>query len=674
MPAALQFAVIGDYGAAGLAENNVANLVKSWSPDLIVTTGDNNYDTGSAATIDANIGQYYHDFIYPYEPPLGNYGSGSPTNANRFYPVLGNHDWQTRSGSPALPTPYLDYFTLPGNERYYTFTAGPVQFFAVDSDPNEPDGNTAMSIQGQWLRQSLQASAAPWKIVYLHHSPYSSGAEHGSESTMQWPFKDWGASAVLSGHDHDYERLNVDGMPYFVNGLGGKSIYSFGAPVAGSQLRYNGNDGAMHVTATENRIQFQFITSTGTLIDSYTIDLATPLPTVSITASDPSASEAGSNTGSFTVTRTGSTGEPLTVSYSIGGTAGNGLDYTAIANSVTIPAGASSAVIVVTPRDDTENDANETVVLKLAPSESYNTDAANRAKLTITDNDSSIKVLVPAGAVWKYRDNGSNQGTAWRTLSFDDSRWKSGPAELGYGDGDENTTVRYGPDPNHKYITTYFRRAFQVSNAAAITALKLRLLKDDGAIVYLNGRQIMRSNMPSGMINYQTLASTALGAPLEAQFVEVSIAPSQLATGTNVLAVEVHQANVTSSDISFNLELVAWTSSSKLISTGDSRSTSYAANVPAHSPAFLNLLVDDRAVLYLNGLEILRYNMPGGTIGSTTLASKSLTAPAEAAFTRFPIHPAKIVKGKNVFAVEVYQANVASSDVSFDLDLVVLTP
>jgi len=90
--------------------------------------------------------------------------------------------------------------------------------------------------------------------------------------------------------------------------------------------------------------------------------------------------------------------------------------------------------------------------------------------------------LVPAGAVWKYLDNGSNQGTAWRAPVFDDSAWKSGPAQLGYGNGDEATVLGYGPDANNKYVTSYFRRTFNVANPAALASLTLRLLRDDGAV------------------------------------------------------------------------------------------------------------------------------------------------------------------------------------------------
>jgi hypothetical protein len=116
----VRFAVIGDYGLAGKPAADVAGLVKSWDPDLILTTGDNNYPIGSAETIDENVGQYYHEFIYPYK---GSYGPGA--DINRFFPTLGNHDY----GVPGA-RPYLEYFTLPGNGRYYDFVWGPVHFFA----------------------------------------------------------------------------------------------------------------------------------------------------------------------------------------------------------------------------------------------------------------------------------------------------------------------------------------------------------------------------------------------------------------------------------------------------------------------------------------------------------------------------------------------------------------
>lgn len=259
----VHFAVVGDYGNAGQSEADVANLIHSWNPDFIITTGDNNYPEGEASTIDSNVGQYYHDFIYPY---AGSYGPGAIVN--RFFPALGFHDWVTAGAQP-----YLDYFTLPHNERYYTFTWGPVQIFTLDSNPEEPDGITSDSIQAHWLQTQLRSSMARWKLISVYHPPFSSGT-HGSVPALQWPFRTWGATAVLSGHDHTYERIVRDGMTYFVNGLGGTGTYEFQTPVRGSQVRYSDDFGAMLVQADDTHIVFHFISRSGAVIDTYSLTIS----------------------------------------------------------------------------------------------------------------------------------------------------------------------------------------------------------------------------------------------------------------------------------------------------------------------------------------------------------------------------------------------------------------
>jgi hypothetical protein len=265
--AVVRFAVIGDYGIAGEAARDVSRLVKSWNVDFIVTTGDNNYMTGAAATIDANIGQYYADYIFPY-------GGAFPSAAtvNRFFPALGNHDWETPGAAP-----YLAYFTLPGNERYYDVVRYPVHLLTLDSDPHEPDGVSAASVQAQWLRGRLAASTAPFRFVVLHHAPFSSGP-NGSTLALQWPYEAWGASAVLAGHDHFYERIVRGGLPYFVNGAGGYALYAFGVPVEGSAVRYNAEFGAMLVEADRKSAVLTFVTRDGVDVDRYRISARSTTP------------------------------------------------------------------------------------------------------------------------------------------------------------------------------------------------------------------------------------------------------------------------------------------------------------------------------------------------------------------------------------------------------------
>jgi len=167
------------------------------------------------------------------------------------------------------------------------------------------------------------------------------------------------------------------------------------------------------------------------------------------------------------------------------------------------------------------------------------------------------QVLIAAGSSWKYNDTGANLGTAWRAAAYNDAAWSTGFAQLGYGDGDEVTVLGFGGNTANRFITSYFRRGFTVANPASVSALVLRFVRDDGVVVYINGVEVTRSNMPSGTVTYTTRASTAIGGADESAWIETPVAASVLVAGTNVIAVELHQQAPTSSDISFDLELRA---------------------------------------------------------------------------------------------------------------------
>ncbi|HWE31028.1 MAG TPA: metallophosphoesterase, partial [Polyangia bacterium] len=270
MPLA-RFAVIGDYGVDTRDEMDVAKLVRSWHPEYVVTVGDNNYPSGEATTIDANIGQYFSAYIGGY---TGKYGPGSV--GNRFWPCLGNHDWYSATGAQ----PYLDYFpSLPGNHRYYDVVIGTVHFFSVDSDPHEPDGIDAISPQARWLQTALAASQQCFNVVYFHHPAYSSGDPAFTETQMRWPFADWGADVVLTGHQHQYERLAVGGLTYVVDGLGGAlNRFDFAAIDPGSLVRYNASFGALFVEVLDGTLSFTFRNTLGVVVDRFEVkrDCSTP--------------------------------------------------------------------------------------------------------------------------------------------------------------------------------------------------------------------------------------------------------------------------------------------------------------------------------------------------------------------------------------------------------------
>jgi len=260
--AATTFAIIGDYGQDNSDEKKVAELVAARNPQFVITLGDNNYNNGCWKTIDNNIGKYYSNFIGNYK---GDYGQGAIENS--FFPSIGNHDW--RALDECLykgKLPYLAYFTLPNNGLYYDFKKGPIHFFVVDSDRHEPDGNTKGSRQYAWLKKSLKESTSCFKVVYFHHPAYSSGS-HGSEKDLQWKFHELGADIVLSGHDHDYERIMRDGIAYFVNGVGGAELKDFKSKVKGSAYRYNKKYGYMMGYADGNDLTFVFYNTDNTKKD-----------------------------------------------------------------------------------------------------------------------------------------------------------------------------------------------------------------------------------------------------------------------------------------------------------------------------------------------------------------------------------------------------------------------
>jgi hypothetical protein len=267
----LVFAAVSDYGGGNRAEGLTTDLIRGFSPSFVLTAGDNNYPRGEAETIDRNVGQFFGVFIGGYRGAFGN----GPDD-NRFWPALGDADWLTAQGQP-----YLDFFTLPGNERYYDVDLGVVHVFVLDSDAREPDGNTWESVQGQWFQAAAARSTACAKIAIFHHPPYSSswrGEENGGVP-MRWPFAMAGMTAVISGQDRIYERLQIDDIPYFIIGAGGGAQnHTFAeTPRPESQVRYRDRPGAMKIVATQTDVTFSFVNIESTLVDSITVPLRCPM-------------------------------------------------------------------------------------------------------------------------------------------------------------------------------------------------------------------------------------------------------------------------------------------------------------------------------------------------------------------------------------------------------------
>lgn len=173
-----------------------------------------------------------------------------------------------------------------------------------------------------------------------------------------------------------------------------------------------------------------------------------------------------------------------------------------------------------------------------------------------TGFSSANDILISKQSSWKYLDDGSDQGQAWASLNFDDNAWSNGNAPLGFGDPGLATVINNHQQPVQTGAASwYFRKKINIANPSVYHKLALKLLRDDGIVVYLNGSEILRQNMPSGDIFFDTLASSTVGGDNETFFFSSDYLDNFLLTGDNILAVEIHQKSLTSSDLGFDLEL-----------------------------------------------------------------------------------------------------------------------
>lgn len=336
-------------------------------------------------------------------------------------------------------------------------------------------------------------------------------------------------------------------------------------------------------------------------------------------------------------------------------------------------------------------------------------------------------VLIDHGPGWRYYDSSTAVPAAtWKDRTFNDSSWRIGSTPLGFGDGDESTVV----DPVTSRITTWFRRSFSVAAPASIGALTLRLVRDDGAVVYLNGSEVFRTNLPlQGAIAADTLTTSAVPTGPEENYeaLVVEVPVSLLVAGTNVLAVEVHQSGINSSDITMDAQLIAssrvepvlvpshawwrfsdsatppaanwnttaftdtawaagrgrlgygndgeWTPLTFGANSADKpltawfRHTFQLTGADRYEGLRLRMQRDDGAAVFLNGIELFRDNLPEGTLTATTRALATQGGADELSWRTWVLPATALREGRNVLAVQTHQAAPDSTDLGLDLEL-----
>jgi tartrate-resistant acid phosphatase type 5 len=220
----------GDFGTEGddWPQERLAEAMAAYGVDhpydLGLTLGDNFYPDGLSSPVDPRWDRQW-ERLYT---PMG----------IRFYAVLGNHDYHNPKspGAEIARSRRSPSWCLP--RTWYTFTAGPVQLFAVDTTPvEEPDKDWdgAMAVQRQWLDRALAASRARWKVVFGHHPIYSNGHHSGPDGSLP-RMRQYllpvlvknGVDLYLAGHDHDLQVLEPEsGVHFAVSGAGGRNLRRF---------------------------------------------------------------------------------------------------------------------------------------------------------------------------------------------------------------------------------------------------------------------------------------------------------------------------------------------------------------------------------------------------------------------------------------------------------------
>jgi 3',5'-cyclic AMP phosphodiesterase CpdA len=202
----IKFLAFGDSGGGGSDQLALRDQMLDFPFEMMIHTGDVAYEDGSLKQFEDNVFGVYAE-LFKNIP---------------FFPASGNHDYGTLDGAP-----FRDVFALPGGdaEEWYSYDWGRIHFVALDT---EADYKT----QAEWLDEDLAASKLPWKIVYMHRPPYSSG-NHGSDTSLRRVLapvlEKHGVQLVLTGHDHHYERTTPqNGVTYVVTGGGGRGTYSTG--------------------------------------------------------------------------------------------------------------------------------------------------------------------------------------------------------------------------------------------------------------------------------------------------------------------------------------------------------------------------------------------------------------------------------------------------------------
>ncbi|WP_437840335.1 DNRLRE domain-containing protein [Sorangium sp. So ce1153] len=639
--------IIGDTGYSGSApwatRDAMLSFVGAYRPNLFLHMGDMAYNFGTTD-------EFTNGFFAQYATILRN---------TVVWPTFGNHEGLS-SDSTTQTGPYYTAYVLPsagqaggvpsGTEAYYSYDYANVHFVVLDGYGSSRWSTGAMA---DWLAADLAATDQDWIIAYMHFPMYTKGSHDSDEDWLIIEHREnlapileaGGVDLVLAGHSHNYERsFLVDGAydtpttaaGHIVDGhdgkplgdgpyvkLPGKGVHEGTVHVVAGHGTYVGGagghplmyfseqqSGSCLLDVEDNRLTLSNIRYDGVISDRFAIVKG---PALDVAA--PDGGERLAPGGVYPI-RWATSGNVPTVRLEY--TTDDGATWTTIANNVAN----TGRYNWVVPSVDTS-----TALVRVSDAQNVLLSDESNAGFTI---QSLPRTAVYFGDYWVYDDQGVDRGTAWRGLTYDDSSWKGGWGQLGYGDGGE-TTALYRATPS--YPTAYFRKIIPIDGPVAQATMKL--IHDDGVVVWLNGNQVA-----SRRVSGTAYGDYAGQESRDDELSTVTLSPSSFVVGSNIIAVMVKQSAPSSTDLSFDMELTltyappgGGTSSSTSSSSTTSSSTSTSSSVSSSTSTSSSVSSSTSTSSSVSSSTSTSSSVSSSTSSSTTSSSSASSSTSTSSTT-----------------------------------------
>jgi acid phosphatase type 7 len=498
----LTFWVAGDSGTGGVDQAKVHDSMLAFTKktnhpiDMYLHVGDMAYSDGTDA-------QFTSNFFKPYEDTLRSVGC---------WPAMGNHEGHTSKGESGIG-PYYDAYVCPtkgeaggvpsGTEAYYSFDYGRIHFICLDSFDLDRKPMAAMAT---WLKTDLEKVKADWLIAFWHHPPYTKGT-HDSDKEVElvemrehiMPILEGaGVDVVLTGHSHIYERsMLMDG--------------AYATPTVAEGVILDDGDG-------DPKGDGAYKKSEGLNPHNGTVQVV--------------AGHGGTGIG-----RLGTMPVMKRIIVEHGSVVVDIKDNKLIAVMVN-KQGVMRDLFSIVKEGRVEH---ERIAQPKPPVEKEMPQAKSASNIP-----QGMTELIAKGDEWQYMA-GADPSEDWTQLNFEAAGWQTGKAGFGYADNDDKTVLS---DMKDKYTAVYVRKMFKVDKAADVGELGLAVNYDDAFIAYINGREVLRVGISSGA--GKDVAKPASHEAEGFEYFKIGEEDEVLKDGENVLAIEGHNTESSSSDFSLD--------------------------------------------------------------------------------------------------------------------------